>query len=866
MQKSATFNQFEFRETVEGRLRFLPPDSQIAFAARCAWRVLPAALLATKEKWVSSHFESILLACSVASLYANRPLRKSELPILSFAEVIENTSLSARESVDNRTATNAASAAYAAMAALTISLENTNNDPIGISQAAAAAATHAMLAIDEASFPISLYSDDLARWHELIFADLDFITTKNSLSQIWKEPLFNKRETTQWREWAEAAWKKAPPLLRKKWSEVWFGVATGKTEMVKLSANVNDWWSIHRNESPSSGPPSNEILPEDPPAKKPNPPPRVIDLGGPTAPHTDSIASADDLTPGAKLCAKALHAFLTAKGTSAPLTISVEGPWGGGKSSLMRAVQRQLQEDGHPTVWFNPWKHEAGPSLWAAFALTVEQSLSRHAGWIISACSRLQRVLSNMGPWRIMVATAAPLLLAWLLYEFYSVNRPKVWPRNSAVVDLLSTFLNSSPIIAAFIAAWALVSQLGLQFGSPLAKKIEAAFSSPTVAVPPSILTEIHRDFRLMLDTTVRPPRSPAIRTVFAFIDDLDRCEAPQAAELLQSLHMFINDDQSNDGIEVQQRKRPWLDWRALLTKLRLPLKKQLPLPKVGIIYILGMDSEKVAAAVATKHEKLLPLLLGLPENSDVKTRHMKLTFGNEFLEKFINLTLHLPGLRQQDLKYFVDHIAGLNAEVSQEDSPSLSPDVRQNSTITEKSQTEPDALNQDGDHLSSEQTRQKPNPTNTAEEALAKVESVDAPKLIAEWTIKAAQLLDHNPRRLKRFVNLLRLRLYLAAAAGIFESDADHHPDPGKLTFPQLAKLVALDIAHPEQMSSFRKKTNHSGQSLTTIFKDVPHALTLIKLSEDKPQCSLENVVLSIYFNSAANETLEASAVRAKA
>ncbi len=40
----------------------------------------------------------------------------------------------------------------------------------------------------------------------------------------------------------------------------------------------------------------------------------------------------------------ALAEFLTSKDTKAPLTISIEGEWGSGKSSFMKQLQKQILE------------------------------------------------------------------------------------------------------------------------------------------------------------------------------------------------------------------------------------------------------------------------------------------------------------------------------------------------------------------------------------------------------------------------------------------------------------------------------------------------------------------------------------------
>jgi hypothetical protein len=59
-------------------------------------------------------------------------------------------------------------------------------------------------------------------------------------------------------------------------------------------------------------------------------------------------------------------------------------------------------------------------------------------------------------------------------------------------------------------------------------------------------------------------------RRVFVFIDDLDRCEIPKAAELMQGLNLMISDSPQ-------------------------------------LVFILGIDRQKIAAALAVKHKEYLP-------------------------------------------------------------------------------------------------------------------------------------------------------------------------------------------------------------------------------------------------------------------
>ncbi|MCH7625636.1 MAG: hypothetical protein IIC83_06905 [Chloroflexi bacterium] len=80
----------------------------------------------------------------------------------------------------------------------------------------------------------------------------------------------------------------------------------------------------------------------------------------------------------------ALAHFLTNEHTIPPLTLSVEGEWGSGKSSFMSQLESAVVElgggDNSPIIIkFNPWKHEEQESLWSAFALQYIQQVSRGA-------------------------------------------------------------------------------------------------------------------------------------------------------------------------------------------------------------------------------------------------------------------------------------------------------------------------------------------------------------------------------------------------------------------------------------------------------------------------------------------------------
>ena len=55
---------------------------------------------------------------------------------------------------------------------------------------------------------------------------------------------------------------------------------------------------------------------------------------------------------------EAIKEFLINPSTKPPLTLSIEGSWGSGKSSFMLQLIKELEANGECTVLFNAWRHD----------------------------------------------------------------------------------------------------------------------------------------------------------------------------------------------------------------------------------------------------------------------------------------------------------------------------------------------------------------------------------------------------------------------------------------------------------------------------------------------------------------------------
>ena len=179
-----------------------------------------------------------------------------------------------------------------------------------------------------------------------------------------------------------------------------------------------------------------------------------------------------------------------------------------------------------------------------------------------------------------------------------------------------------------------------------------------------------------------------------------------------------------------------------------------------NLIFILGMDREKVAAAIAFKQRDVIPYLDSIardsqesePENSQLMK---KLDYGYAFLEKFVQLSFSVPKPSKKTLEKFLEE---------------FSADKQQNPQETTTKTTERPEL---------------------AIFPLIKKEptSEDITKLVKEF----ANFFDHNPRNLKQYLNALKLRTYITyySVGVLFE-------ERNSLTVEELGKFTAIIVKYP--------------------------------------------------------------------
>jgi hypothetical protein len=468
----------------------------------------------------------------------------------------------------------------------------------------------------------------------------------------------------------------------------------------------------------------------------------------------DQAAARDSL--GFKLYVEALADFLLAENTRPPLTFSVEGTWGSGKSSFMLQLKNRIRavSPASKTIDFNAWKYDKQEELWAAFALGLALSLRNQTRWPMRLWGDLKLYFIRIKGWSeafklLCFATAWAVIFAGLAIATYTLARASADHRAAIVKQTLE-----------FAASPAVRNPAGTSPAKPGSTVLPLDSSAEKSGLHPvhywlansslwtaivliiGLIWKVPDSFRKRLFSTQIEQYidKPDYKGKAAFLDtfskdfartvrdDLDRCEAPKAADLMQSINLMIGEGNS-------------------------------------LIFILGLDRAKVAASIGFKFREMIPYLQ--PTGNVAANPLMVREFGDSFLEKFIQLSFRLPiSSNEEQAHKFIDSLL-------------VDPDAPVDTTQSILDKEEEAKLR--------------------AREPI-RVESGPESQRIREVVMMVRDILDHSPRRIKNFLNSFRLSLYIASAQGLM--DIDHETGKAEVTPENLGKFLALTTRYPELLA----------------------------------------------------------------
>jgi photosystem II stability/assembly factor-like uncharacterized protein len=271
-----------------------------------------------------------------------------------------------------------------------------------------------------------------------------------------------------------------------------------------------------------------------------------------------------------------LSRFLRNRNTTPPLTIAVTGRWGSGKSSLMNLLRADLQAVGFPTVWFNAWHNQKEAHLLASLLQSVRLQAVPPI-WKPGGVAFRMRLLARRS-WRRWPLALALLALFSLSLGYFQ-SHPERWAETlDAIRDFggrilrqpgaaIQKLLEAPGDVAGGI--YGLLEYLAGQTGQPAppnksvfgvllgsggaillsAFKWLRAFGVRSAAARSSA-----KDAGGALESALQTGSRHAFATEFrdvtealkprkllVLVDDLDRCQPKNVAEVLEAINFLIS-------------------------------------------------------------------------------------------------------------------------------------------------------------------------------------------------------------------------------------------------------------------------------------------------------------------------------------
>ena len=453
----------------------------------------------------------------------------------------------------------------------------------------------------------------------------------------------------------------------------------------------------------------------------------------------------------------AIASFLGHKDTKAPLTMSIEGEWGSGKTSFMIQLEEKLRAQGGLSVRFSPWRHDKEDAVWAAFVMAFIDQLS-DPGWLRGLLQNM-KLLRYRFDWRAgwleVVRIVAKLYVYFLVLVFMIIF---LWVTS---IQYISDLGFGGKLILSIVGAVATVGAVVLKglkkarevVGNPFEHDLKKYIQAPDYAGRISFVERFHKDFKEIVKTYAGDKK------VYVFIDDLDRCEVPKAAELMKAINLMITDE-------------------------------------LNLIFIIGMDRQKVAAGLAVKDKELIrylrPEMIGQKSDEDKISYWLAgLRYGYSFIEKFIQLPFGIP-------KPTLSDIDNMMASIRREEGEEELVPSSESKAIKEDSSRED--IGRDGKKpvgSREEQEAKREEQRKVVEKKQLELKFANDSKQIGEIVHMVCSSLDFNPRRVKQFINLFRLRAYIAYETQLLILPEDVEVTDG-VTLEQLGKIVAISLRWP--------------------------------------------------------------------
>jgi len=322
---------------------------------------------------------------------------------------------------------------------------------------------------------------------------------------------------------------------------------------------------------------------------------------------------------------EALAQFIENKSTQKPITIGIDAPWGGGKSTMMRMLEARLcpqnainshwwskkKNYGFYNVWFNAWKFDEEDSLWSSLVLETLKQVVNKLGWWQrwQAWVRLNKkrfdwsklfldLIKSLG--FILVLSSLGLVALFGLTFLLGISLSEtinVWLRHYVKVLAGLSLLS---------LLYEILKDVTNTIISPFSLGLYKYNKKPDYKSKIGFIGQFQEDFKSVIDSITESGKRPLV----VFIDDLDRCSPAKTASVIEAINLVLDSQYC--------------------------------------IFIIGMDINVLSMSIQAKYKELQEIFSSAE-------KPIGPSLGRHFLEKIIQINFRIPIPGENHINDFID-------------------------------------------------------------------------------------------------------------------------------------------------------------------------------------------------------------------
>ncbi len=234
--------------------------------------------------------------------------------------------------------------------------------------------------------------------------------------------------------------------------------------------------------------------------------------------------------------ARGLAYFIRNRRTNPPLNFAITGPWGGGKTSLMRLLRFELEKHGFRTVWFNAWHHQKEDYLLPSLLETIRQEAVPKLWDPGGIGFRFRLLRARVHGWFMVLAVC---FLGAFVFSAASLYKNSANPSGVRFTGDLAGLLKEFGTHGAFLVSAAALLTAIYKWLSAFGVAPAALLSSTSAGARVADL-EKQTSFRYRFAKEFREvTMALGPRQMVIFIDDLDRCQPINTLDVLEAVNFL---------------------------------------------------------------------------------------------------------------------------------------------------------------------------------------------------------------------------------------------------------------------------------------------------------------------------------------